>query len=208
MVDMDDQIVLDLTNLGCCRGEQALFSGLHYSLAQGKLLQIVGPNGAGKTSLLRMLLGLLKPTTGQVIWHNEALLYIGHSNAVKPELTVFENLKFQFLLPNVRRATCRDVLCRLQLDTYMDTVCRQLSQGQQQKVALARLFMTDAKIWILDEPLTALDRQAVEILQTFFLEQLNKGITIIMTTHRPLSLADLPVLTLDLTQFQSEVVSC
>lgn len=185
-------MILSINELACSRGGRILFEAVNTTLNAGELLQVTGCNGSGKTSFLRLLLAFLKPERGTVKWDGEvSTIYIGHHNAVKQELTVLENLRYQFLIPEALLKHVDEVLKQLGLLSYAHTLCRHLSQGQKQKVALARLWLLPADVWILDEPFTALDHATIELLESFFLQKLTSGLAIIATTHRPFLLTKL-----------------
>lgn len=185
-------MILNINELACSRGDRVLFEGVNTTLNASELLQVTGCNGSGKTSFLRALLGFLKPEKGAIQWSEEAsIIYLGHHNAVKQELTVLENLRYQFLIPEALLKHVDEVLSQLRLLPYAHTLCRRLSQGQKQKVALARLWLLPADVWILDEPFTALDHATIELLELFFLQKLTSGLAIIATTHRPFLLTEL-----------------
>jgi heme exporter protein A len=163
--------MIEAVDLRCERGERLLFSGLSFSAERGTLLRIAGPNGTGKTSLLRIMCALLEPTAGEVRWKGgnirrlredywKDLVYLGHLNGVKDDLTVRENLRIAVGLGG-RRATEGDLARALDavgLAGFEDSMARFLSQGQRRRVALARLYVSAAvPLWILDEPFTALD---------------------------------------------------
>ena len=190
--------MLEATDLGCVRGNRALFSSLNFSLRGGELLRIAGINGSGKTSLLRILCGLLTPTEGEVRWRGEniralgeeyfrELLYIGHANAVKDELTPAENLTVACTLAgmSIDSTQVGDALLRLGLAGYEDLPVKVLSQGQRRRVALARLALSAAlPLWIVDEPFIALDADAVEEVQALIAEHLARGAAVVLTTHQ------------------------
>ena len=144
-----------------------------FSVQPGDIIQVEGPNGAGKTSLLRILAGLARPDGGEVCWrgrstlrdragYQQDLLFIGHQPGIKAVLTPFENLQFY---QAVRGTTDHPAIWRaleqVGLVGYEDLPVAQLSAGQQRRVALARLWLSAAPLWILDEPLTAIDKQGV-----------------------------------------------
>lgn len=190
--------MLEATDLKCVRGNRALFRSLSFSLRGGELLRVAGVNGSGKTSLLRILCGLLPPTDGEVRWRGEnirtlgedyfgQLLYIGHANAVKDELTPAENLMVACTLAgmHVGKASVGDALCRVGLAGYEDLPVKVLSQGQRRRVALARLALgATLPLWIVDEPFTALDADAVAEVQALISEHVARGAAVVLTTHQ------------------------
>jgi heme exporter protein A len=194
--------MLEVSNLGCARGDHRLFSGLNFSLSAGELMQVQGPNGSGKTSLLRALCGFLAPEGGEIRWRGQGirelgeayfaeLVYLGHHNAIKDELNALENLHINAGLAGVRLEDkqARAALRRMGLKGKELLPVKVLSQGQRRRVALARLLVSDVPMWILDEPLTALDTGAVGLMQELIGEHLSKDGMVIFTTHQPLQVA-------------------
>nr|WP_086941085.1 cytochrome c biogenesis heme-transporting ATPase CcmA [Thaumasiovibrio occultus] len=190
--------MLEVKELACMRDERCLFSGLNFAVAAGELVQVEGRNGAGKTTLIRILTGLMRPDEGQVTWHGEpinevrdeyhhALLYIGHQAGVKPELTVLENLSYYQEVSQSGRCDLAEAIRSVGLFGYEDVMASQLSAGQQRRVALARLWMSEHPLWVLDEPFTAIDKRGVEILQQLFMRHAEQGGSVILTSHQALS---------------------
>lgn len=187
--------MLDVLNLACVRDERVLFRGLSFSLNPGEIFHIAGVNGAGKTSLLRILSGLATPEEGDVKWQGESvkrardsfhqqLLWLGHQPGIKAVLTADENLRFFHAASplNMRWAA----LAAIGLLGYEDVPVGQLSAGQQRRVALARLWLSKAKLWILDEPFTALDPAGIEKLTRRLESHAADGGSVLLTTHQPL----------------------
>jgi len=204
--------MLEAADLECVRGSRRLFSALTFRLAPGAMLWVLGPNGSGKTSLLRLLCGLIRPETGSVRWRGEDvrasresfhadLLYIGHAAAIKDDLSSRENLRYALAQSGVR-ASADDVdgaLRELGLAEREQIPARALSQGQRRRVALARLALgADKLLWILDEPFTALDAQAVRIVQSRMARQLERGGCVVFTSHQEVDLGALAVQRLSL----------
>ena len=189
--------MLEAVHLTCQRGERTLFTDLSFTLAPGELLQIAGANGSGKTSLLRLLCGLSPPLVGEIRWNKIAargerfhrdLLYIGHHSALKEELTALENLLFAsaFADAPLTPPQALEALSRMGLSGREHLPTKVLSQGQKRRVGLARMLVSDAPLWILDEPLTALDVRAVELIQARLAEHLAQQGMILLTTHQAL----------------------
>jgi heme exporter protein A len=203
---------LEAIDLHCARGERRLFSALSFTLRGGELLRIGGPNGSGKTSLLRIACALLEPTRGEVRWAGEnvrrlqeefwrQLIYIGHANAIKDDLTSAENLRVACTLAGIRvqPAQIGEALARLGLAGCENLPARVLSQGQRRRAALARLALSDGMpLWILDEPFAALDSAAVERVQNLIAEHLARGAAVVLTTHLETRIAAATTLRIDL----------
>ena len=208
--------MLKISNLACERDDRILFYNLNYEFPSGKIIQLEGQNGAGKTTLLRILSGLYSAYTGDVEWNgssinsvriefNQQLLFIGHKSAIKLNLTPIENLKFLIGIHQVfSEESLFDALKKVGLYGYEHVLCRNLSAGQQRRVTLARLYLSNATVWVLDEIFTAIDKQGVAQLEQFLSEKAKAGVTIILTTHHQLSLPDYGVINLGLFQGQKE----
>jgi heme exporter protein A len=190
--------VLQAVSLAAVRGDRQLFSALDFSLEAGELLYVTGPNGSGKTTLLRMLCGLVVPAAGEIRWHGETirklgddfrrdLVYFGHASGIKDDLSALENLATAVRLSGRKTSQeeVRAALARLGLTACEDLPVRVLSQGQRRRVALARLLLMESALWILDEPFTALDVAAVELIRTLINEQLERRGVVVLTTHQP-----------------------
>jgi heme exporter protein A len=193
--------MLEVADLECVRGDRRLFSGLSFTLEPGELLHLHGHNGSGKTTLMRTVCGLIRQTRGEIRWQgeeirsrveefNRELVYIGHKNGIKDDLNGVENLRVASVLDGVRinERQAWDALERIGLRGHEDLPTRVLSQGQKRRVALARLLTHDARLWVLDEPFTALDKAAVEFLQSVIQEHVGNGGMVILTTHQEVSL--------------------
>lgn len=186
--------------LTCVHEDRILFKNLSFTLSSGEIVQVEGPNGVGKTSLFRLLVGLSVPYAGDVFWQNkpiakdresfyQQLLYLGHKAGIKPELTAFENLQFfQKMHNSDTEVDLWTLLATVGLAGYEDILCAQLSAGQQRRVALARLWLNDSLLWVLDEPFTAIDKAGVAVLEELFLEHARKGGIVLLTTHQDLTI--------------------
>jgi len=192
--------VLEAHDLACTRGDRRLFNELHFTLGSGCALIVEGRNGSGKTSLLRIVCGLLRADHGEVRWRGELihtvreeyckdLAYIGHLNGLKAKLTPLENLRIAQTLAATTPCTSPEkALAHMELEPFSRLPCRDLSRGQRRRAALARLLMSRAKLWILDEPLAGIDRLSVDRVEALFREHLDAGGSLILTSHQPLSL--------------------
>ncbi|MDO8414043.1 MAG: cytochrome c biogenesis heme-transporting ATPase CcmA [Gallionellaceae bacterium] len=204
--------MLEISNLACSRGDHLLFSELSFTLAAGELLQVEGVNGSGKTSLLRTLCGFMMPAAGEIRWRNQnireldeayyaEMIYLGHLNAIKDELNAVENLRINAGLAGcaVEEKKIIAALRRMGLRGRETLPVKVLSQGQRRRVALARLLFSNAPLWILDEPLTALDVSAVGLMQELIGEHLAHQGMVIYTTHQPLEVAGITTRRLSLS---------
>ncbi|EES6132776.1 TPA: cytochrome c biogenesis heme-transporting ATPase CcmA [Escherichia coli] len=201
--------MLEVRELLCERDERTLFSGLSFTLNAGEWVQITGSNGAGKTTLLRLLTGLSRPDAGEVLWqgqplhqvrdsYHQNLLWIGHQPGIKTRLTALENLHFYHRDGDT--AQCLEALAQAGLAGFEDIPVNQLSAGQQRRVALARLWLTRATLWILDEPFTAIDVNGVDRLTQRMAQHTEQGGIVIFTTHQPLNVAESKIRRISLTQ--------
>ncbi|EOU6664612.1 cytochrome c biogenesis heme-transporting ATPase CcmA [Escherichia coli] len=201
--------MLEARELLCERDERTLFSGLSFTLNAGEWVQITGSNGAGKTTLLRLLTGLSRPDAGEVLWqgqplhqvrdsYHQNLLWIGHQPGIKTRLTALENLHFYHRDGDT--AQCLEALAQAGLAGFEDIPVNQLSAGQQRRVALARLWLTRATLWILDEPFTAIDVNGVDRLTQRMAQHTEQGGIVILTTHQPLNVAESEIRRISLTQ--------
>lgn len=196
--DNNCNVSLKVENLGCERNEQWLFSRLSFELEPGELLQVDGANGSGKTTLLRTVCGLLPVEEGNIYWcrtpihknrheYFSQLAFVGHKQGIKDELTPEENLHIdQILAAKPSELSAQEALERLGIGECRDQLCRQLSAGQRQRVALARLLVSVARFWVLDEPLTALDQEAQQTVCGLVSQHIDTGGMAMITSHQKL----------------------
>ena len=185
--------LLAVNELSLIRGGRQLFSGLSFEVSAGDLVQIEGCNGAGKTSLIRILAGLSRYGFDGSVDRNEAILYLGHHSAVKDMLSPRENLAWSvsgrglYAIDDIDQA-----LDKVGLYGYEDVPSHALSAGQHRRVNLARLYLSDCPVWLLDEPFTAIDKAGVKGLEELFVTHVGSGGAILVTSHQPLNV-DYPV---------------
>lgn len=195
--------MLEAHDLAARRGHARLFEGLSFAVEAGHAMVVTGANGTGKTTLLRMLAGLSLPAAGQIRWDRKPVLpfdpvvrasiaFAGHAPALKDELTAEENLTA--LLALAGEAVSVDAIERaldaVALGSRRALPARVLSQGQRRRIGLARLSLLARPLWILDEPVTALDAAGTAMLADMVAAHLDRGGLAVAATHAPLGLPD------------------
>jgi heme exporter protein A len=195
--------LLAARQLGCRRGRRLLFRGVDLALAPGSVTWLRGTNGSGKTSLMRILAGLAHAAEGEVTWNGMPLaragtearsrvLYIGHTNALKDDLSLAEAVAFHAALAELDRPAERAqaAIETLRLAPWRNSAVRTLSQGQRRRGALARLALDDApRAWILDEPFDALDAASVALLVGLVEAHAARGGAVLLTSHQTIPIA-------------------
>ncbi len=192
--------MLTVKNLYCERDERVLFQKLDFRVAEGDVWQIQGSNGSGKTTLLRILCGLNDEFSGEIFWRdkeqrqsrevfNHEVFYLGHAPAINKTLSPKENLSWFCASRGLTNTDqIKTVLNSFNLYGYEDLPCYLMSAGQQRRVSLARMLLSQAKLWIIDEPFTALDKQGVQELEALLSAHALAGGAIILTTHHSLQM--------------------
>lgn len=185
-------------SLAAFRGERLILRDLSFTVAPGGALILAGANGSGKSTLLRLLAGLLRPVAGTLYWggqdaladltaHGRRVAYLGHQDAVKPGLTAAENLRLAERLSGHSAAVALD---RLGLAALSDLPARMLSAGQRRRLSLARLCLSQAPIWLLDEPTLGLDTASIDRFGALLADHRAAGGVVVAATHVPLPLPD------------------
>ena len=200
----DNHIALEAHGLECIRDDRTLFSGLGFRIETGQALLLEGRNGSGKTSLLRILCGIRLPDAGSVSWcgedinrlgpdYHEHTAYVGHRDGIKQDLTPLENLLMARALGVPGPVTAQEALEQVDLYGFEDIPTRNLSAGQQRRLALARLLVTSARLWILDEPFTSLDVHGIRVIEGLMESHTARGGMLAMTSHHTVNLNDTTV---------------
>ncbi len=207
--------MLEAQGLFCERDDRVLFQRLDFSLSPGQVMQIQGSNGSGKTTLLRILCGLNSDYEGKILWQNQPIqklrtqfrdevFFLGHAPAINKSLSPLENLRWFCASRGVSdNGDIPAALAAFGLAGYEDVPCYVMSAGQQRRVSLARMKLIPAKMWILDEPFTALDKRGVAELETMLAAFVKEGGALLLTTHHPLQL-ECPITALDLDRSNDE----
>jgi len=187
---------LEIRSLACSRGDSRLFRDVSFTLPPGEWIAVRGPNGSGKTTLLRCVAGLTRPDAGIVIWGGKptseagtkfrsAMLYAGHAPGIKDELTAAENLRNALALRGAAPSdeALRESLGSVGLAKIRNLAARRLSAGQRRRIGMARLALDAAALWILDEPLTALDADGESMFAGLLERHLRRGGSALIATH-------------------------
>jgi len=203
-------MALSVQGLAVIRGERRLFKDVSFTLAAGEAMLLRGPNGSGKSSLLRLLAGFLAPAAGKIAWQGRPLaeaedyraasLYLGHQDAVKPQFTAEQNLAYAGRLlgldASAAGSRAANVLEAAGLSRQRRLPARYLSAGQKRRLALCRLLLAPAKLWLLDEPTNALDSAAIDWLGQALAAHRAQGGAVLLASHVPVPLPDAQALLL------------
>jgi heme exporter protein A len=185
--------MLECKNLSCIRNEKRLFTDLSFKAEAKSKIAIIGPNGSGKTSLLRIVSGLLPPTSGMVTYYGNdiydnprsytsTMVYMGHKNAFNDNLTVIQNIKFWAEMHNTQTLILSAICC-LQLHPVLNINYSELSAGWKRRAALSRLLISNASIWLIDEPFCNLDSTAYNLVLNLILIRAEQNGIVIITGH-------------------------
>ncbi|TXH67937.1 MAG: heme ABC exporter ATP-binding protein CcmA [Lysobacteraceae bacterium] len=185
--------LLAARGLSFSRNDEPVFGPLDFVVDAGEALLIRGDNGAGKTTLLRVLAGLLQADGGAIEIDGRAtdrpsraraMAYLGHLPALKADLGALENLHFLCGLHGRRHGQTEEAAMRIVgLDGYQDALARQLSAGQKKRLSLARMWLSPAPLWLLDEPYANLDLEGIELVNRMVQAHLREGGAALVTTH-------------------------
>ncbi len=200
---LNTHLSLTFSKLGCVKGGRQLFKDVDCVLQSGQWMYVAGANGVGKTSLLRMVCGLAPIESGDILWNDtpihdqhdnylQNLCYLGHLNALQESMTVNENLTFTSALGGIAPNTeqTQNVLARFGLRGKSQQLVRHLSQGQKRRVALSRLALSPARLWVLDEPYVAMDEAGVQMLADLIANHLGAGGLAVVTSHQRVPIGD------------------
>ena len=187
---------LDIEALSCQRGDKIVFSDISVKLVSGEILTISGKNGSGKSSLLRTIAGFIKPIKGNIIFNREniyediesfreEIIYISHKDPVKKFLSIKENLNLWsgFYSNDIPKINIDNAIDKFQLKKLENLPANVLSAGQIRRLNLSRLAITNRRIWLLDEPMNSLDKEAASLLSSFAKEHIEKNGLIIVASH-------------------------
>ena len=197
---------LKVNKLSCQKGYNLLFENLSFEINSGEVLKVSGPNGSGKTSLLRIIAGLSSFESGEIAYdslnvkseeYKLDFLYLGHLSSLSPELSCVENLKYSSLLgTNDLKHNYTMALQHVGLEKYENDLVGTLSAGQKKRIALSLLFITQSKVWLLDEPFSALDSKAIKVFEKRIEDHCTNGGMCILTTHQDCSIKNLKEISL------------
>jgi heme exporter protein A len=205
-MDTPPAALLECRGLAFARNEEPVFGPLDFTLRPGEALQVHGGNGRGKTTLLRVLAGLLPATGGEVHFDGRAIdhdhlargcAFLGHGHGHKGELSALENLEFATALQG-GSGNAAEALAAVGLAGYEDSLARRMSAGQNKRLALARLLLSPAQLWLLDEPYANLDLDGIAMVDRMISAHVGNGGCVLLTTHGAYAAPPVPVRTLEL----------
>jgi heme exporter protein A len=192
--------VLSVSNLQCERDQRVLFEDLEFTASEGDIIQVEGPNGAGKSTLLKILCGIYEEFEGEVEWDlKDYPLYLGHRPGINDYLSVAENLTWLATLheQSLDQTRIASILDKVDLRGCADVPGSNLSEGQRKRVSLARFYAFNNRVWVLDEPFSAIDVSGIESFEQLIQSHADGGGMVLLTSHQPLQLKNVRQLTLD-----------
>ena len=182
--------MLTIQGLSYAYSDRFLFKNLSFDLIPGELIQLKGRNGSGKTTLIKVLCGILKNYEGSISLVNNLdsegrneIFYLGHKNALKDNLTVLENLKYDYRSDGIELTKLKENLATLGLENYLFSKVSDLSEGQKRKIILSCFMASNKSIYLLDEPLINLDEESKKIVSSEIENKINGGSSIVFTSH-------------------------
>lgn len=207
--------VLSVKKLAVEKQDRWLFKNISFDLQPKEVLHLEGENGSGKTTLLRALCGLTIADEGDIFWDDNSiqkhsydyhlqLSYVGHSDGIKQDLTVLENLRVAMVLSRSiykvsDKQILTEILKNIGLENKEDTLAFHLSAGQRRRLAFARCLLNDSSLWILDEPLTALDTKGIHFIEQAIQAHIERGGLAVITSHQPLNVSNVRCTRLNLS---------
>jgi heme exporter protein A len=211
MTHSDPATVMEARDLTCIRDDRTLFNALSFTLKAGQAVLVEGRNGSGKTSLLRILCGIRQPDEGHIHWnggdiyklatgYNAVTAWVGHKDGIKLELTAQENLTFARSLGTPSELNIADALDAVELGGFDDVSAINLSAGQKRRLSLARLLVTQSKLWILDEPFTSLDTHGISLIENMINKHLAEGGMLAVTSHHTVTLDSTDITRINLSE--------
>lgn len=187
----------EIHSVTCSRAGLPILGDVSFSVAEGQACLLDGPNGVGKTTLLQVLAGIIPATSGTISFGSDDIIYVGHLDGMKASLSVRQNLEFW---AKIGGGTIAEAVERMRLGDLLDRDVQTLSSGQKKRVSLARLFLADRPLWLLDEPTVSLDAETVRFFETVLGDHLKKNGSIIFASHAAISLESLQQI--DLLKFR------
>lgn len=197
-------MLLEAKNLTCSRGYKQLFKDLSFDLKSGQVLLVEGENGSGKSTLLKILSGLRQPDSGSIFWngdeiesvstnYSQQIVWLSHRNGINVSLTAKENIQVAASLTKSNANNINTILEHVGLKAYANTHVRQFSAGMKRRLALSRLLINQAKLWILDEPQSALDKTGIALLEELIEQHVANDGMVIMSSHHDVQVKNVPI---------------
>ena len=175
--------MLSVSKINFERYFEPVFEPVSFELKAGQLLLVTGANGCGKTTLIRVLADILHPTSGDFVKRTDSMGYVGHYLGIKDDLSVIENLRFMRDFLGTSNRSCEEVIRQVGLSRVSEQLARTLSAGQRKRCALARLLLSNTRLWLLDEPYSNLDQEGVDLVDEMLTAHLEAGGACVLATH-------------------------